>query len=140
MKFTFVWVGLVEFGLCTTDVLDTFKGVFIRDMGSREPAISIPIDLSNELLRLMHREIVAARFSEYPADFHVRGSIGFAPAMRYSLETRIDGTSHSVTWRDGIKPSTPDADRLRNLFMTIKSVITDHPDVSRLPQARVGCG
>ena len=55
------------------DVLDTFKGVFIRDMGSRDQVISIPLTLPAESLRTICREIVEARFSEYPAEFRVSG-------------------------------------------------------------------
>lgn len=69
----------------------------------------------------------------------MQGHIAFAPAMHYKLETRIRGVAHVVSWRDGIKPSTAEADRLRSLFTKIISLIASHPDVKRLPQARVGC-
>jgi hypothetical protein len=127
------------YGLCTTDVLDTLKGTFVRDMGSPAPALSVPLVLPAESLRRIYADVLTARFSDYPELFRVQGHIGFAPTMHYKLETRVGGAAHAVTWVDGIKPSTPEADRLRDLFTKLISLITAHPDVKRLPQAKVGC-
>jgi len=128
-----------EYGLCTRDVLDTFKGVFIRDMGSQEPAVSIPLKLSDESIRAFHAAILAAKFADYPEVFRISGNMAFAPAKSYKLEARIGGTSHTVAWTDNIGPSTPEADRLRDLFSTMISIVQDHPEVKRLPRAKVSC-
>jgi hypothetical protein len=63
----------------------------------------------------------------------------FAPSNTYRLEVRHGGVGHTVTWKDSVKPTTPEADRLRGLFQLIQRVIDDHPDVKRLPKAIGGC-
>jgi hypothetical protein len=129
----------LSYGVCTRDVLDTFKGIFVRDMGSREPALSIPLVFPGESLRMIYTDVVAAKFSDYPEVFRVPG-LGIQPEMHYTLETRISGVGHVVTWSDGrIMPSTSEADRLRHLFTEIISIVDNHPDVKRLPQAKVHC-
>jgi hypothetical protein len=129
----------MEYGRCSTDVLDTFNGVFVRDMGARDPAVSIPVVLSGESMSAIYREVVAAEFFNYPAEFRVHGTSEFGPAMHYRLQVRSGGTTHIVTWTDGTGPSTPEANRLRVLFTTMVKLITDQSDVKRLPVARIAC-
>ena len=128
------------YGLCTTDVLDTSNGSFVRDMGLREPTVSIGLVFPRESLRAIYDELVAARFFEYPTTFHVSGSTAFvSPAMHYRLEVRSGGATHTVTWIDGNRPSNPEADRLRDLFTRLITLVEEHPSVKGLPRARVGC-
>ena len=89
----------------------------------------------------MHNtEVIAARFYDCPEVFRVQGHEGFAPAMHYRLDARMDGVRHTVTWTDRTKASTPEADRLRSLFTRLIALIVDHPSVKLLPHAKVGCG
>jgi len=126
-----------EYGVCTTDVLDTFKGTFRRDTGMGN--VTIDLVLPEESLRAIHEEIVAARFFDYPAEFRVNGNLLISPAMRYRLEVRSDGTTHTVGWTDGTRPSTAEADRLRNLFTKLIDRITSLPSVKALPMPQLGC-
>jgi hypothetical protein len=128
-----------EFGLCTNDIVDTFEGTFVRDMGPHDPAVSIPLVLPSEMLNAIYGAVEEARFFEYPSEFHVSGSSAFAPAEHYRLEVRTTGVRHVVTWRDAIRPTTAEADRLRSLFSRIRQLVVNLPDVQRLPRAGVGC-
>jgi hypothetical protein len=127
------------FGVCTRDVLDTFTGVFVRDMGSGEAAVPVPVTLPSDVLHAIYQAVVETKFFDYPPEFSVRGNSVFAPADHYRLEVRSAGITHTVSWRDGIRPSTPEADRLRDLFTMIRRLVSDRPEVKRLPVARVGC-
>jgi hypothetical protein len=149
----------LEYGSCTTDVLDTFQRAFVRDLGSRVPGVSIPLMLPQESLDVAYQSITSAHFFDYPSDFQTRpatncsvtltasgstiscpGISGFAPANHYRLEVRDAGARHVVSWRDGIAPSTEEANRLRTMFATIIDIIRRLPQVQRLPVAQVGCG
>jgi hypothetical protein len=59
-----------EFGICTTDVLDTFNGVFVRGMGGRDPDVSVSLALPSDVLEAIHEAVVNARFFEYPSEFN----------------------------------------------------------------------
>jgi hypothetical protein len=131
---------VLKFGLCTSDTLDTYRRVFVRDLGRTEPAVSIALELPSATLRAIHREILAARFHEFPEEFRISGSSAFAPAMSYDLTARMSGATHRVAWRDSIRPSTPAADRLRSMFDRVIQLVTEHPTVKELPRARIGCG
>jgi hypothetical protein len=61
-----------EFGLCTTDVLDTLQGVFMRDMGSRAPLVSRAVNVPAEALAAAWRAISEAQFFDYQSNFRVR--------------------------------------------------------------------
>jgi hypothetical protein len=83
-----------EFGRCTTDVLDTFQGVFMRDMGSpNAPVVSSAVNVPAEALAAAWRAITAAQFFDYQSNFRVTGNSVFAPAIHYRLAAR--GASQS---------------------------------------------
>jgi len=128
-----------EYGLCTTDVFDTFKGEFIRDMGPGEAAVSVPVVLPSGSLNAVYRDVLAARFFEYSAGFRIDGGAEFGPTMHYRMQVRSGGVTHTVTWTDRIRPSTSEADRLRDLFTRLIKMVADQPDVKRLPPAGIGC-
>jgi hypothetical protein len=63
----------------------------------------------------------------------------FLPANHYRLQVRSAGIIHTVQWTDATKTSTAEADRLRDLFTTMITLITDLPDVKKLPSFKGGC-
>ena len=127
-----------EYGLCTSEVLDTFKGIFTREM-KPAPDLSVPLTLEAESLTEIHRAIADARFFEYPSEFRP-GVPNFAPGYHYRLTVQEAGRRHSVFWHDNARPSTPEAGRLRQLFTTMRQVISAHPKVQQLPRANAACG
>jgi hypothetical protein len=130
-----------EYGACSTDILDTFRGVFVRDMGAGNAAASVPVVLSTASVNAVYHDVLAAAFFGYPAEFRVKATppSEFRPAMHYRLQVRSGGAFHTVRWTDSTRPSTAEADRLRDLFTRIIKLITDQPAIKRLPLARGGC-
>ena len=128
-----------EYGRCTTDVLDTFQGVFMSDSGVRGANLSIPLTIPPDSLRAVYQAITAAQFFQYPSDFRVKGNTRFGPSNHYRLEVRNAGLEHVVSWRDNSAPSTDEANRLRDMFSTITRVIRSLPQAQSLPVANVGC-
>jgi len=59
----------LEYGVCTTDVIDTFDYVFVGDLGTRSPAVSISVALPHESRDAVYRAITAAEFFSYPSEF-----------------------------------------------------------------------
>jgi hypothetical protein len=147
----------LEYGLCTTDVLDTFQGVFVRDLGSR--VASIPLALSRESLDAAFQAIATAHFFDYPSSVWTKptsdcivtpntgggstvtcSAIGAAsPASHYKLTVQNAGVTHTVSWWDNA-PSTEPTNRLRTMFNNIVELIRGMPQVRRLPLPQALCG
>jgi hypothetical protein len=133
-----------EYKPCAANTLDTYKNVYIRDMGPDAQPISIPLTLSSEQLAAVEARILNIRFFEYPTDF--RGvQPGLAetsttrPSTTYRLEVRRVGAVHTVEFDDAHTPRSEEAKRLLELFNVIIGFIDDHPDVKRLPRPRAAC-
>ena len=129
-----------QFGCDGTESLDTFRGSFTQD-ASQGPvrSVTIPLSLSAEQMRAIFDTIQKIRFFDYPAAFGglrpgAREAITTSPSERYRFEVRQAGRSHIVSWDDKTKPSSDEADRLRQLFQMIGGFIHAHPDVKRLPR------
>jgi len=92
----------------------------------------------------IYQTIDSIKFFDYTATF-----VGVArdvpevtmtvPYNTYRLEVRNSGVIHAVTWKDAYKPTTVEADRLRNLFSMVLGFIHEHPDFKRLPPPLAGC-
>ena len=128
-----------EFGTCTTDVLDTFNGVFVRDMGPQVPAVSVPLVLSSEVVEAIHGAVINAMFFGYPSEFNDSGPVRVLPANHYRLAVRRSGSTHSVSWVDDTLPRSDEATRLRFLFTRIQQLVADRPELKSLPEAPVLC-
>ena len=148
----------LEYGVCTTDVLDTFQGTFVRDLGGPVPPLSIPLTLPQPSRDMALQAVLDARFFDYPSEFRTTppsctvktnaiggswaecpGVSAFAPSNHYKLTVRNAGVTHTVSWQDGIRPSTEQADRLRQMLQTIIEMVRALPELQRLPGAQVGC-
>jgi len=61
------------------------------------------------------------------------------PYTTYRLEVRNGGVVHTVSWKDAYKPTTVEANRLRDLFSMMLGFIHEHPEYKRLPRPIGGC-
>jgi len=134
-----------EYGVCSTNTLDTFTGWFRRQPGEpgREPA-TMQISLTGSQMRYIYQTIEKIGFFDYPSVYvslpvglaAIRTAMGFP---RYRLEVRSRAMFHSVQWDDRVQPTTAEADRLRRLFGWIVAFINSDRLVSRLPHAAADC-
>ena len=134
-----------EVGDCLTERLDTFNGVFTKNLGG-EPArtVTAQIVLTDAQMRAIYRTIENIRFFDYPSTFvgvptGLQEVTTFHPAPTYRLEVRNGGVVHTVLWKDAYKPTTAEADRLRDLVSTVLGFIHENPEFKRLPRPTVGC-
>jgi hypothetical protein len=83
----------------------------------------------------------AADFFAYPAEFTPPSPDPWvAPTPRYVLDLRSDGQRHRVTWTD-LSPmgGAADVQRLRTLFVNLKTLIAALPEVSAMPRTDLWC-
>ena len=128
-----------EFGTCTTDVLDTFNGVFVRDMGPHVPAVSVPLALPSDVVEAIHGAVINAMFFAYPSEFSDSGPVRVMPANHCRLAVRRGGSTYFVSWVDDTLPRSDEANRLRFLFTRIQQLVANRPELKSLPQAPVLC-
>jgi hypothetical protein len=136
-----------EVGDCLTEQFDTFAGVFTKDLGgapARTRIVTARLSLTDAQMSAIYRTIENVRFFDYPSTFvGVRTDAKIitttSPSKTYRLEVRNAGIVHAVSWDDAHKPTTVEADRLRDLFLMVLGFIHDHPEFKRLPPAIPSC-
>jgi hypothetical protein len=132
----------LEFGLCSTDVIDTFDGIYVRDLGHGQK-VPAQVSASSEEMDQLYAAMSAAKFFEFPADFkpHVDGIT--EPTPHYRLTVRAGGTTHTVSWTDwgwgSPRTSPPEAQRLRELLDKIIKTYSELPAVQNLPHSEMIC-
>lgn len=134
-----------EVGECLTERLDTFSGDFTRNRGGAPPSMdTVKLALTEVQMSVIYRGIENIRFFDYPAVLvgvspDAKVITETAPSFAYRFEVRNAGAVHAVAWNDSRKPTTVEADRLRELFSMIRGFIHDHPAFKRLPRPLGGC-
>jgi len=135
---------VLEFGPCSIDKLDTFKGEFTQDRVV-EPSITIPLELSDEQMTLIYSKMFEINLARYPEVFEVpKPLIGevvmISSPYNYDLIVQNGESRISIRWTDNmVQPTTPKADRLRELFRLIIQMVQEHPGYQQLPQVNFGC-
>lgn len=135
---------VLEFGSCSIDKLDTFKEEFTQDRVV-EPPITIPLELSNEQMAMIYGKMVEINLARYPEVFEVsKPLIGevvmLSSPYNYALTVENGESRTSIRWTDDmVQPTTPKADRLRELFRLIIQMIQEFPGYQGLPEVKFGC-
>jgi hypothetical protein len=135
---------VLEFGPCSMDKLDTFKGEFIQDRVV-EPSITIPLKLSNEQIAAIYEKMVEINVASYPEVFEVRKPllgevVMIASPYNYDLMVENGESKTSIRWTDNIvQPTNAKADQLRELFRLIIQMVQEHPSYQGLPEVKFGC-
>jgi hypothetical protein len=129
-----------EFGMCTTNVMDTFEHTFTHDAKSEQyPATSVPLVLPAASVQAIYEALVASRFFEDPSEFDFDAPSVVIPSNHYRLDVRSGGVRHVVSWTDGGVNSTPQAARLRALVTKMEAVIHERPEFRRFVGILVAC-
>jgi hypothetical protein len=109
-----------DVGDCPTERLDTFTGIFTKDLGGSLGTATAHIALTDAQMSAIYRTIENIRFFDYPTVF-VGGRPGVevittTPSNTYRFEVKNAGMVHAVSWQDSDTPTTVEADHLRDLF------------------------
>ena len=135
---------VLEFGSCSIDKLDSFKGEFTQDRVV-EPSITIPLELSGEQMMLIYGKMVEINVADYPEVFEVPKPLFGEVVMisspyNYDLIVQNGESRISIRWTDNmIQPTIPKADQLRELFRLIIQIVQEHPGYLQLPEVNFGC-
>jgi len=135
---------VLEFGSCSMDKLDTFKGEFTQDRVV-EPSITLALQLSDEQMTMIYEKMVEIDLARYPEVFEVpKPLIGevvmISSPYNYALMVQNGESKTSIRWTDIIvQPTTTKADQLRELFRLIIQMVHEHPGYLQLPKVKFGC-
>jgi hypothetical protein len=134
-----------EFGSCLVERLDTFNGTFTQGVPGPSPRIATAkMALTDAQMSAVYRAIENIRFFDYPAIFvgirpGLVETVHISPGYQFRFEVRNAGVVHSVSWDDSNRPTTVEADRLRDFFSMVRDLIYGHSEFKRLPPANMGC-
>ena len=135
---------VLEFGSCSMDRLDAFKGEFTQDRVV-EPPITIPLEFSREQMAMIYEKMLDIDLARYPKVFEVPKPLFGEVVMisspsNYALTVENGASRTSIRWTDDIvQPTTAKADRLRGLFQLIIHMVQDDPGYQQLPEVKFGC-
>lgn len=132
------------YGACGQDVLDTFAGMYAKDMLVTTP-ITISLVLNPEQQTFIYTKMRDINLFAYPETYIIPTEYAaqvtqVVPAMNYGFTVRNAAHTYRVQWRDNIvEPTTPEAERLRELATLIINVIDQQQAVRQLPELQAGC-
>jgi hypothetical protein len=125
-------------------VLNTFNDTLTQQPPGEEP-VTIPFSLSEGDELTIYQKMAAINFFSYPPRFTIpipenQQMIGADPYPEYSFTARNGDLFVSVQWADSIsRPTTTEADNLRELIALLSQTIETHPDFARLPPLSEAC-
>jgi hypothetical protein len=133
-----------RYGVCLTDELDTFAGWFTRDLPDGTSAMA-QLSLNASQMRHLYEKVTQIDFFNYPSVFGgdqrrpPQFTKGLQFVIKYQMDVRSGGRTHSVQWDDDQTETGPQADGLRRLFSWAVTFIINAPEVTRLPQSTEPC-
>ncbi len=122
--------------------LDTFKGIFTKDMVNEDPAL-IMMDLTQDELDAIYQKMFEIDFFSYPESFHptFEGSVigSTDPFLAYYLEYQNETGSKVVYWdTQFVAPEDTQYKNLRELAHLIIEIIQAKPEYKELSEPTAG--
>jgi len=122
--------------------LDTFKGIFTKDMVNKDP-VTTKLDLTQEEMDTIHRMMVEIDFFSYPKAFHpkLEGDIHSTqtPFTVYYIEYHDESGTKVVYWTTQYtSPEDTQYQNLKELAYLIIEMIQTKPEYQELPEPTAG--
>jgi len=122
--------------------LNTFKGIFIKDMVNKDP-VKTKLDLTQAELDTIYRKMVDIDFFSYPRGFQpkLEGDVigEVTPFSIYYLEYRDGARIKIVQWNTKYwAPEDTVYQNLKELASLIIELIQDKPEYQKLPEPTAG--
>jgi hypothetical protein len=122
--------------------LDTFKGIFIKDMVNKDPVMT-KLDLTQEEMDTIHRMMVEIDFFSYPEWFHpkIEGDIisTQTPFTGYYLEYHNESGTKVVYWTTQYTAlEDTQYQNLKELALLIIEILQAKPEYKKLPEPTAG--
>jgi hypothetical protein len=140
---------VAAYGVRAKNVIDTFAGTYIKDLGSREDPVTTGLRLAPEELETLYRDIVEMQTSRMlftiaplaidPDPQRTGTTMMVTPYISYRLEWRIgDFRYNPVVWDDTSWSTDPKAVALRDWFKKLQQMIEAKPEWKALPPMQGG--
>jgi hypothetical protein len=112
--------------------------------GNRGEPWTAHIALTDAQMKTIYQTIENIRFFDYSSAFvgfpkGLQQVEEFGPAHAYRLEVRNGGAVHIVVWKDQSRPTTAEANRLRDRIFMVEGFVHAYPEFKRLPPAVPAC-
>jgi hypothetical protein len=133
---------IFKFGVGAKNELDTFKGIFIKDM-ILDPPITTNLKVTQQEMDTIYQKMVEMDFVNYPDVFKVivpPGSITgmVTPNDTYYFRVSYRSRIKEIFWNDVITNENAEATNLRSLCRLIQDIIRSKAEYKNLPPARGG--
>jgi hypothetical protein len=133
------------YGACQiTRVLNTFDNTLMQD-SIDTPPITTTFVLAADERSAIYQHMRAINLFAYPATYTIpipdaATGIYAYPHPRYEFTLRNDALLKTIIWEDQIwRPTSDEADQLRQLIAFLKTTIEGHPEIQQLPRLVEAC-
>lgn len=122
--------------------LNTFKGIFTKDMVNKEPVLT-KLDFTQKEIDTIYDKMVDIDFFSYPRAFHpkLEGDVigELTPFAIFYLEYRDGSRIKVVQWNTKYwAPEDTEYQNLKELASLIIELIQDKPEYQKLPEPTAG--
>ncbi|OPX90113.1 MAG: hypothetical protein A4E53_01328 [Pelotomaculum sp. PtaB.Bin104] len=131
---------ILKYGVGAKNILNTFEGIYTKDM-ILDPPITTKMELTSEELNSIYNKMNEINFFTYPDVFTVPvgTEVGMiTPYNSYYFQVRHGSEIKELSWDDEITNQNIDADKLRELVTHIRNLIESKEEYKKLPPARGG--
>jgi hypothetical protein len=133
------------YGACQiTRVVNTFDNTLMQH-SLNTPPITTTFVLAADERSAIYQHMRAINLFAYPPLYtipvhDIAPYISIAPNPRYEFTLRNDSLLKSIIWEDAItRPTSDEADQLRDLIAFLKTTIEGHPEIQQLPRLVEAC-
>ena len=134
----------IGYGACTiTRILDTFNHTLTQHSSDGSSA-TVAFRLTPDERITMYQAMKTINLFGYP-DVYVSVPENVPqmipePHPRYELVLRNGTLTKTITWEDAIaRPSTAEADQLRDFIERVRTLVAHHPETAQLPLLNEAC-
>jgi hypothetical protein len=131
---------IFKYGVMARNELNTFEGIYIKDMVQGPPART-ELLLSGEEKDKIYQKMVEIDFFHYPDEFSISVAPGepvtiVTPYASYYFKVEYNSGIKELWWEDEIVREDEKADRLRELIQLIRDIVESKEEYQELPEPR----
>ncbi|MDD5703389.1 MAG: hypothetical protein PHU23_15250 [Dehalococcoidales bacterium] len=136
---------IVTYGLGGMNVMDTFKGVYTRDLIEAGSA-DVPLQLSQQEMIQIYSEMKKINIMKYPYTYSPLRTVDSGlydrshvdPYYTYSLKLRINGRYKEIYWKNENYSVIGHSNNLKEMISSIFSIVNAKEIVKSMPTPRGG--
>lgn len=133
---------IFKYGVGAGNELNTFEGIYTKDMVQNPPA-KIKMPLGKEEMNRIYQKMLEIKFFDYPDKFSVTPPSGepvgmVTPCSKYFLKVEVNSKIKELSWDDCITNKDERADKLRELIRFIENIIESRTEYKGLPAPKGG--